>query len=388
MNKALRLDAQKLLVAATTYSIASAVYDRAREAGRDIDSHRQVDSILLPLLRATDSMEHEERLGRLLIEHAQPIINAVVKRKLRVSLSAADGRAENQDALEISNEIQARLLGALRLLNGDGRQTISNFSSYVAATAHHACHEFLRRKYPRRHSLKNKLRYLVEHHASLSLWESEGATLCGMTAWRFQKKAPLAAPQLRLLLGVGEGGFRLQPPRANLRSLPLQDLVIELFNKADAPVEINALVGVVVDLLDIKEDRSLAAEKDEMHDGECFESIPDKGSNHYLKLEGRLYLERLWAEICRLPSRQRAALLLNLRDPKGNGLIELFPITGVATMRNLAEALEMAADELAELWNQLPLADDAISLRLGATRQQVINLRKSARERLARRMKA
>jgi hypothetical protein len=41
---------------------------------------------------------------------------------------------------------------------------------------------------------------------------------------------------------------------------------------------------------------------------------------------------------------------------------------------------------LAELWNRLPLSDLEIGARLGATQRQVINLRKAARERLARRL--
>jgi hypothetical protein len=47
----------------------------------------------------------------------------------------------------------------------------------------------------------------------------------------------------------------------------------------------------------------------------------------------------------------------------------------------------MPAQEFAGLWNELPLADDAIARRLGLMRQQVVNLRKSARERLGRRMR-
>jgi hypothetical protein len=38
------------------------------------------------------------------------------------------------------------------------------------------------------------------------------------------------------------------------------------------------------------------------------------------------------------------------------------------------------------LWKELPLDDLTIAGRLGATRQQVINLRKSARARLVRRL--
>ena len=47
----------------------------------------------------------------------------------------------------------------------------------------------------------------------------------------------------------------------------------------------------------------------------------------------------------------------------------------------------MPAPELAALWPDLPLEDAAIAERLGLTRQQVINLRKSARARLGRRMR-
>ena len=86
-----------------------------------------------------------------------------------------------------------------------------------------------------------------------------------------------------------------------------------------------------------------------------------------------------------LPLRQRRALLLNLRDETGAGAIELFPMTGVASIRRIADALELDYTGFAELWPSLPLDDRDIAARLGLDRQQVINLRKSARARLARR---
>ena len=102
----------------------------------------------------------------------------------------------------------------------------------------------------------------------------------------------------------------------------------------------------------------------------------------------REHLTRLWEEIMLLPLRQRTALLLNLRDERGASAIEIFPFCGVATVGALADALGLERNALAELWPSLPLDDLAIAERLGATRQQVINLRRCARERLARRMKA
>ena len=75
------------------------------------------------------------------------------------------------------------------------------------------------------------------------------------------------------------------------------------------------------------------------------------------------------------------------RTQYGGGGIDLFPLTGVAGWREIAAALDMPADEYAALWPDLPLDDTEIARRMGATRQQVINLRKAARARLARRMK-
>jgi hypothetical protein len=66
----------------------------------------------------------------------------------------------------------------------------------------------------------------------------------------------------------------------------------------------------------------------------------------------------------------------------------VLPLTGIATIREMAAALEMPAADLATLWRDMPLEDARIAERLGLTRQQVINLRKSARLRLGRRMTA
>ena len=98
-------------------------------------------------------------------------------------------------------------------------------------------------------------------------------------------------------------------------------------------------------------------------------------------------MQRLWEELKQIPLNQRAALLLNLKDTEGRGCIALFSVTGIATLRQLAEVLEMSGDRFAELWNELPLEDARIAELIGLTRQQVINARKSGRERLTRRLK-
>src|SRR5205085_11863617 len=119
--------------------------------------------------------------------------------------------------------------------------------------------------------------------------------------------------------------------------------------------------------------------------------IPDgsahaaSGNRLETKLDQRAHLEKLWAEICELPLRQRVALLLGLRDAQGRGVLALLPLIQIASLRQIAAALSLSAESLATLWNQLPLEDRAIAEAIGVTRQQVVNLRKCARERLRRR---
>jgi DNA-directed RNA polymerase specialized sigma24 family protein len=350
-----------------------------------------VDELLLPYLSATDEPESERLLARLFEEHAGPLVRGIVRRKLRVSFEGADGRAQNQDALEIEGEVYALLLSSLRALKSGGdTKPVADLRAYLAVVAYHACYKYLRQKYPRRHSLKNKLRYLLTHHAAFALWEdAAGEWLCGLAAWRGQpeKRAPSfgqtqesqARATVSSLAAASSRGF--DPQRT-----PLAELVAALFGETRGPVKLDELVSAVASLQGIKDEPARSNDDDESARDPRAE-LTDPAPAAVEEVDRRDYLGRLWAEVRQLPPRQRAALLLNLRDERGRDVVFLLPLTGVATLREIAAALEVGAEELAALWNDLPLEDARIAARLGATRQQVINLRKCARERLARRMR-
>jgi hypothetical protein len=104
------------------------------------------------------------------------------------------------------------------------------------------------------------------------------------------------------------------------------------------------------------------------------------------RLSEQQYIQRLWKEICDLPIEHRKALLFNLQDSAG-GDIQLFDFLGIASIPQIAAALEMEPMVFAELWNRLPLDDLSIGRELGLSRQDVANRRSSARKRLARKMK-
>ncbi|MGB7925090.1 MAG: hypothetical protein WCF57_17750, partial [Pyrinomonadaceae bacterium] len=350
-----------------------------------------VDRLLLPFLSVGDEGASEGLLAQIMTGHAEPVVEKVIRGKLRVSLKPSDGSHLNQDGMEISGEAQAQVLNRLRALKESPEsRAIQNFRSYVAVVAHNACSEYLRGKYPERSRLKNRLRYLLTHQEALALWEDddEGELLCGLASWRGQKRGAASGERLQRL-----GDDRELWTDEMLRSVdgqgttPTHQSLATIINYAGGAVELDALVKVVADLYGIKDQTSYTDDgADDEGDG-ALEQLADERVDVATATEQRIFLQRLWSEVCQLQPRQRAALLLNLRDGQGRGLIALFPLLGIASMREISVALGVELEEFARLWNELPMEDAGIAGLIGVTRQQVINLRKCARERLARRMK-
>jgi len=102
------------------------------------------------------------------------------------------------------------------------------------------------------------------------------------------------------------------------------------------------------------------------------------------RFAARQMLLLLWNEIRALPPMQRRALLLHARDERDMSAIHLLVFTGVATLDEIAFALDFSRADMEAMWDRLPMRDLAISEILGTTRAQVISFRRAARERLER----
>src|SRR5215510_1426954 len=163
------------------------------------------------------------------------------------------------------------------------------------------------------------------------------------------------------------------------------DLLTAIFETVGVPLELDELTSIVSELVGVKEHRIAS------FDGEnslLSEQLPSRQVNQDAIVEHHQLLERLWAEIRLLPRRQRVALLCNLKNERGINVITLFPVVRVATFEEIADVLEIPHGEFEILWGKLPIDDKELAEFLRITRQQTINLRRSARDRLMRRMKA
>jgi hypothetical protein len=340
----------------------------------------QIDPSLLPFLHADDALEEAAALARLNAEEIEPIIRRGVGYKLRLKSSEDWQRSEFE---EIHNDIQLRLLRRLHSLKQDpARNQIGNLRGYVATVTRNTCDEYLRRRYPLRRSLKDKVRRHLLHHTEFALWEdTECNWLAGLSGWQSLDRA--RKYELWTTGGDLEERLKVQWQTVDVQRLQIHDLLINIFDVVQAPLDLDELTELVAGLWGIEDHPAepltdnVCASRDEQQSADI---------NPATIIERRESLQFLWREICQLPRRQRVALLLNLRNPHGVNIITLLPATGIATFEQIAQTLEIPTAQFEELWADLPLDDLHIAAYLGATRQQVINLRKTARERLLKRM--
>ena len=337
------------------------------------------DSMLAPFLAATSESTSDDLLRAIIDEHAEPIIKKILRSKLRVPLNER-GTQQNQDALEIAGDLRATIVSTLLALKQDPNQTaIASFRDFVAIKTYSACVDYFREKHPQRWGLKNLLRRRLRQNPQFALWQAED-------------KRWYADFNGRLDTGVQAEQSDAHDSAAHSTDAKLSDAQIKsdeflaaLFERSGGPIGFDEVVKI-------------AAETWHIHD-QPIESIDTGGSERVhqftsseprvdLSLEQRLFFERVWLEVCQLPVLQRAALLLNLRDSREGGVISFLPFLGVASKEDLARLLEMPYEEFENLWNELPLDDSRIAQMFGITRQQVINLRKTARERLVRRTRS
>jgi hypothetical protein len=325
-------------------------------------------------LNAADTSAADGILVRLLEQLVEPQVTSLIRQKLHVTLNPTDDRRENQDALELAGEAKTLIVSKLsRLRTQQNPAGIDNFNGYVQAVIINTTNHYLRGKYPVRLRLKNQLRYLLSHDKRFALWSDlAGEWVCGRSEWKERDMNHAA-------FGLGEHeALRRTDPAPELANL--SELVATVFLINGAPMRFGDLVSTVYEARRSSE----PVEVPEEH-------YQDLDLNEHKRTQARLehtaVLGALWSAINEMPLRHRSALLLNLRAPDGEGLITFLPMTRIASIRDIARCLEMSETELAAVWAELPWEDKTIADHLALTRQQVINLRQSARAMLKRRMR-
>jgi DNA-directed RNA polymerase specialized sigma24 family protein len=346
------------------------------------------------------------------LEQIGTTVRAILRRKSGMSLRDDDTHPDNVEAIELLHEVMVRLLDRQA---SAGAAAWDDLAAYAATTAHNAWSDHLRQKYPKRASLKNRLRYFLSHQPRYDCWNgSDGDLLAGLHAWRLESAQP---PGDQRVAALREGRERLPAgsvPRKALERFEAPDwdrLLGALFERLRAPLPLDGLVSVVATLVGLKEDRTESLDALADDDGELG-LADDAVRTPEEAAEVRSMLRELWGAVLALKPDYRAAYLLNLPGPgKTRADIEVFVLQGVASLTDIEQAIGLerwqygmafdqlpldAADRAAldehtvridrfcVLWKHLPLADALIGRLLGLEQQQVINRRMLALRELAR----
>jgi hypothetical protein len=329
------------------------------------------DPLLGRLLDATPGAEADAALDSVLAA-VLPVLHETVRRELGASPA---GMAHLEDVVADARFRLVRKLLWLRDERAAGQpEAIENLRAYAAVTAERTAYAFLRRAFPERTRLANRVRYALARLPGC-VFEAgpAGAWLCA------------ARPAPRPVPAAGAAERFVDDPAGWLRAhrldpaMPLPSLIEAVLVRLDRPLRFDRFVTALAAALGIVDTPAAAAPGPDLEPRDPAPAIADV-------LAVRSHLRRVWTEIAALPARQRVALLLNLRDPDGGAMLQILPAAGIATREGIAGLLEMSQEALAAIWDDLPFDDLSIAGHLGLTRQQIINLRKSARARLSRRM--
>jgi hypothetical protein len=289
---------------------------------------------VMRLRRTSDGAARDALLTELLTVDAMPVVEGALNHR-RAMINPDDRE-------DLKAQVFVRLL---RKLTSAADMPIESFDDYVATVTYHVVDDYVRATNPEGAMVANRIRYLLRHDDRFAAWDIDGEAICGLAGWAGQ--------------------------RANLPER------LERFPSRQ--VDGSALLGFFRSLGSPLSLRTLIAHATSRPASALFSlAVEDRG---FAGVETRQLLNRLWDEIAKLPLQQRIALLFSVRDSRSTSAL-----AGTTSIDEVARTIGWENAALAEIWNELPFEDDRIGAMLGLTRQQVINLRKSARARLTRRM--
>lgn len=336
-----------------------------------------MDRRLSRFFAASTDEEAVHALDRLLREHVHPVVRGVLAFELRRGKPTTQAELDDEDEsfTDIENDVLVRLCRQFwkmrQQVSKVGATTpIQDICSYAGATARNACTDYLRRKYPGRHTLDMALRDALRNPgADPTLWETElGQDLkewrCGWREWRDEDKEPvslLGNPPLRSAL------------QEMLTQLPRSEAVPAVCRVVGAPVRYQELLGLLAKAWDVETPYRVPELRLPPYHGE---SEQPESAVLYLS-----WLVEIWEAIARLALPQRIAILLH---EQGFRVLQEMLDRRVVTSGTVARALEISSKESAPLLSGGSLTDEQIARHFILDAERVRGHRQDGYRRLAR----
>ncbi len=311
--------------------------------------------------------------------------------------------ARDDDVVDLCQEARLRLVAELRGVRHRLRKPIRDLKAYATACAYHDYVRLLEERHPRRASLKGRVCYLLVRWnpddpvspIGFARWRRGPEWIAGFAAWAGRSAASSPAgrcQRLREDLEAISQARAVPGPEASL-----SQVLTALFNWYDAPVQLEYLVSLLVELRGERDPVTTSLDDDPpgTEETSCgrtrLEQLPDIAPTPEEKLLGKEdeffgparlleHLRWIGAALTNLSPDQLRALLLAL---PGAVLVE-FPLQGIASLSVLAKRLGLpgGAEQLAGLLPEMPLSDAQIAALFEKTPAAVAVRRSEARKKL------
>lgn len=239
-----------------------------------------------------------------------------------------------------------------------------------------------------------EINYLLTCNEGFALWTDEqGMRFGGYKAWQEKKVSPANETRIKTILAdpiaAAKRGLKRREKKQSLVQTSPVEILQALFDEAEGPITYDDLELIFEPYINL-----LQATPSEGTEVRGFGTSQDDESSEVLDpndpqadvqrdVSNRDFVRILLKLARDLSYEQKTALLLNLKD----GDIRQIVCMGIATIDEIALLLEMTEEQLKSIWYKLPLNDEAIASRLGATVLQVKSLRAAAMRTLQERLR-
>lgn len=335
-----------------------------------IEIAKSSDELLLPFLTSETDAETEECLNLLFSESVIPQIRMVLSPYLTLS---------SDDREEIAAEVQGRILRRLRGLHVRPETAIADLKAYVTTATFNARKDFISSKKPEWRRINNRIQRLAEdpERGIRVFARRDGDDRFGLDGHDGNENSRDIADILEAV--------RQRIPDHLVRRV--QDLVPEVLACADGGISRKELVGAVLELTG-------GGEFVEIELPEELGELRTVSENDEMISERQIsMLRQIWDEVRTFPGNQRKALILSLRESRDTEAVSLLLRNRIATIKEIAEALEVDLEEFSAIFERLPMSSleiaDFLSIEDSertSRDQRVDNLRRIARDLLRRRL--
>lgn len=325
------------------------------------------DALLKPFLSAEAEAESEDCLNRLFEETIIPQIQKVLASYLTLTFDEKE---------EIQSDAQTRILKVLRKLRSGNisANPINNLSAYTSTVTFNCRKDFILSKQPEWRRNDNRLRRMRDGGELNFFTDGEGVQFVCL------ESHTETASEMEFDEIVSQV-CRKYPNHLFLKT---QILAPSILKTANGALPKNILLKAILEITD-----AVNIEEIELPE-EMFEYAR---KDDFIAKRQKNYLRRIWDEIKTFPPNQRKVLILSLKESRRTEVVTLLLKKRIATIKEIAEALEVNLEEFSEIFAKLPMTSQEIAEFLDikdsektSKEQKVDNLRRIARDLLRRRL--